>query len=115
MLFPLLPFLSVELYKSFPVSHRTIEVARSAALRIPRAARPEIAPEADGEISFEWYKAPNLQFTFSIGEKEIISYAGRIGNERFHGTVRYLETLPDIVYTSLARIYGLSLPVVVLK
>jgi hypothetical protein len=99
-------------YEALPVTQRTIDYAKSVALRLPRDIAPELAPEADGEISFEWYQGANLQFTLSIGEKGIISYAGRIGNERFHGTMRFVGTLPGIVYTSLARIYGLSLPVV---
>jgi hypothetical protein len=103
-------------YHARPITQKAIDIAKSTALQLPRdIPAPELTPDPDGEISFEWYKGPNLQFTFSIGENGILSYAGRIGNERIHSSVKFLGTLPGVVYASLARIYGLSVPVVLSK
>jgi len=102
-------------YNAAPISAPTIDYAKSAISQLTNIPQPELAPNADGEISFEWYKAPTQQFLFSIGEKGNISYAGRIGNERIYGNAQYLGTLPGIIEKTLSRIFGLTTPVVVLK
>jgi hypothetical protein len=98
---------------ALPISQKALNVAKRVAACLPREFPiADVVPEADGEVSFDWYKAPNLHFSFSVGESGVISFAGRIGNERFHGNTSFFGNLPDIVNSSISRIYGLSIPIV---
>jgi hypothetical protein len=96
-------------YNSHPINTRTIEMARFAGSMLPHwVPKPDITPESDGEISFSWYKGPEHQFSFSIGEKGNVSYAGVLGNEKIFGSATIGSSLPFAVIDTLQQLYGLS-------
>ena len=67
---------------------------------------PEIVPDNDGEISFEWYKDTRDVFVVSISGKNRIAYAGIFGTNDIHGTEFWGESIPPIVLTNLQRLFS---------
>ena len=78
------------------VSHETAWKAVAFARLLPRGLPiPEIAPDPDGEISFDWIGRSGKMFSVSIGSDGRISYAGRFGDKsKTHGTEQLSEILP---------------------
>ena len=58
---------------------------------------PDIAPDPDGEISFEWYINQRYVFSVSINSNGRLSYAGLFGPERACGTAYFQDQLPQSV------------------
>ena len=50
---------------------------------------PEVAPEADGSLSFDWIAAQTRIFSLSIGESNRLSFAWIDGTDRGHGVARF--------------------------
>src|SRR5262249_34822470 len=78
------------------VSHETAWKAVAFAKLLPRGLPiPEIAPDPDGEITFDWIGRSGKMFSVSIGSDGRISYAGRFGDKsKTHGTEQLSEILP---------------------
>jgi hypothetical protein len=67
---------------------------------------PDIIPEADGEIALEWFIAPELTFSVSIGHSGPIHYAGLFGDgEEIHGVAPYSFCVPESVLQMLAKLF----------
>ena len=65
---------------------------------------PEISVDPDGEVCFEWYKAPNQVFSVSFGPTGRLTYAGLFEGNDTHGTEVFEDEIPEPVLESIRRI-----------
>lgn len=67
-------------YGAQPIRADTARHAEQFVSMLPAyLPAPDILPESDGEISFDWWFGPNAQFSISIGPSGTLTYAGLIG------------------------------------
>ncbi len=68
--------------------------------------KPELVPDPQGEIGFEWHFGENRVFVVSIKGNRIISFAGLLGSKilRIRGTEIFNDAIPNIIFNSLKRI-----------
>ena len=64
----------------------------------------EIACDPDGEVSVEWYHAPDRVFSVSIGRDGRLSYAGRFGRSTVSGTDFLEDDVPSGIHSCIARL-----------
>jgi len=50
---------------------------------------PEVAPEPDGSVSFDWIAARTRVFSLSVGATNRLSFAWIDGTDRGHGVARF--------------------------
>jgi hypothetical protein len=87
-----------------PVDQLTADVAVEFAWQLPRfAPSPEISPDPDGEISFDWFGSSGKMFSVSVSKTGRLSYAGLFGESRVHGTEKLAESIPKEVLRGLLR------------
>lgn len=65
---------------------------------------PDIAPEPDGDIAFEWEDNDGYTFGFSVNENKTINYAGIFGPNTVHGNEIFIDTLPPAIVYNLNRL-----------
>lgn len=65
---------------------------------------PEVAIDADGEISFDWFAAPRRQFSISVGPHNVLSYAGLFGHDKVSGRERFQGTVPRVFIEHIRRV-----------
>ena len=83
-----------------PINAATIEAATVFASQLPRSLpAPQVAPDPDGEISFDWMGRSGKIFSVSVNSVGRLAYAGRFGERsKVHGTEQLAEVcLPDII------------------
>ena len=68
---------------------------------------PEIVPEPNGQIGFEWHVRPDHMFVVAVGGTQLLTFAGLFGGESSsHGTDPFTDSLPESVVTHLQRLFG---------
>jgi hypothetical protein len=87
------------------ISSDTVLAAIEFARLLPRALPPpEIASDADGEISFDWFGRSGKIFSVSIDATGRLAYAGRFGEKsKIHGTEQLSEACPLEVIRGIAK------------
>lgn len=65
---------------------------------------PDIIPEPDGDIAFEWTDDLGHTFAFSIDDNKTINYAGIFGPNKVHGTEIFRDFIPSAVINNLYRL-----------
>lgn len=94
-------------YGASPVAVETFERARWFLAAIPEAwPSPEVAPEPDGALAFEWARGRRWVFSVSVDPGGRLSYAGLFGVSRTHGVESFAGTIPDAIVGNLARLYA---------
>lgn len=92
-------------YDALPVPAASYEQARRLVECLPAAfLNAEVGVDPDGEIALEWRAGPRWIFSVSVGKAGVLSYAGRFGANRTHGTEQSLETIPGPIANALGRI-----------
>lgn len=73
---------------SIPASvvERATELVRALPAHLPL---PEIAPEPDGALSFDWIASRSRAFSLSVGATHRLSFAWIDGADRGHGVARF--------------------------
>lgn len=91
--------------ESVAVNYETAEQAVAFARLLPRALPiPEVAPDPDGEISFDWTGKSGKMFSVSIGSDGRISYAGRFGdNSKIRGIEQLSEVFPREIFFGIEK------------
>lgn len=85
--------------------------AYSEAIRFTKALPvglplPEIVPEADGGIGFEWSSGKFKVFVVSVNGSDVITYAGLYGkNRKTHGEEVFDENIPHNIIENVRRIF----------
>ena len=91
-------------YGARAVTEQTFRNAFHFLRSLPSTApSPEVSPEPDGEIAFEWYAGHGKALSISIGEGDTITFAGMIGRRTFHGTEPLIDELPETILQELGR------------
>lgn len=89
---------------SLDTYHEALEILsmlNSAFLKVPM---PEIAPEPDGDIAFEWNDDYGRTFVFSIDDNQTLTYAGIFGLSKTHGYETLTDFLPRAIIYNLKRL-----------
>lgn len=88
-----------------PVDRNTANAALAFSFLLPRwLPTPEIAPEADGEISFDWLGPSGRIFSVSIDAKGRLAYAGSFGREsKVHGIEQLSNTCPSEIIVGISK------------
>jgi len=97
-------------YGAQAVSPAVCEQAEAFLQALPTTAPvPEVVPEPDGEIAFEWDRGPWRVFSVSVGPSGTLSYAGLYGRKaKVHGTELFMDRLPKPIADGLARLIALG-------
>ena len=66
---------------------------------------PEVTPDPDGEVSFEWFKNSKRIFSVSIGRNGELSYAGLYGIIKAHGAEFLGDELPKTILENIQRVF----------
>jgi hypothetical protein len=65
---------------------------------------PEVSPDPDGEILFDWLGPSGKMFSASVNKTGRIAYAGRFGERsKVHGTEQLSTTFPQDILRGIAR------------
>lgn len=100
-------------YNANPISRDTfnqaIGIIRLLSNDYLNLSIPDIVPEPDGDIAFEWEYNEGQTFVFSINEDKTINYAGIFGPNTVHGNEKFIETLPSAIVYNLNRLNQSSL------
>jgi len=90
---------------SIPIDVDTARAAIEFAYTLPRSLpAPEIAPEPDGEISFDWLGPAGKMFSVSVGRTGRVAYAGRFGEKsKIHGIEQLSESCPQEIIRGISK------------
>jgi len=91
-------------YEAKPVSRTSAEGAERFINLLPdRIQLPEIYPEQDGYIAFEWHTDKDKIFSVTISDKLLI-YAGIFSvNSKQHGEEKFLNEIPETIENILFK------------
>ncbi|MCY4524691.1 MAG: hypothetical protein OXB84_08135 [Halobacteriovoraceae bacterium] len=93
-------------YDALPISPEATNSAMAFAQQLPDAiVTPEITPENDGGVSFDWSNGKDLMFSISVLSRNII-YAGIIGSQKFHGESPFVREIPENVVKVLTDYFS---------
>jgi hypothetical protein len=83
-------------------ARKIIHMLNSAFLNFPM---PEITPEPDGNIGFEWNDNYGRTLLFSIDDNQTLTYAGIFGLNKAHGYETLNDFIPGTLIYYLKRLY----------
>jgi hypothetical protein len=88
-----------------PVDRETATLAMKFVRLLPRSMPlPEVAPDPDGEISFDWLGDGGKVFSVSINKRGRLAYAGRFGEEsKVHGIEQLSEMCPGEILFGIEK------------
>ena len=91
--------------ESVAVNDETARTAVAFAMLLPRTVpKPEVAPDPDGEISFDWIGKSGKMFSVSISADGRITYAGRFGDKsKTHGVEQLSEVFPREILLGIEK------------
>ena len=95
-------------YGALPISQQAYHEAVRflEALPLSWLPTPEVGPEPEGDIGFEWNFGKNRTFVVSINGTNIITYAGLLGTgNKTHGTEVFDGSIPQTIVNNIARIH----------
>jgi hypothetical protein len=88
-----------------PVDYATATAALQFASSLPRSLPyPEVAPDPDGDISFDWLGPSGKMFSVSVSNTGRVAYAGRFGEKsKIHGIDQLSASCPQEILRGIAR------------
>ena len=94
-------------YGALPVSQKAyyeaIRFLKAWPLSLPV---PELEPEPEGDIGFEWNFGKNKVFATSVHGTNFITYAGLLGaGNKTHGTEAFDGAIPQEIINKILRIH----------
>lgn len=96
-------------YNAKSISYETYLEAKNIILILDTSLSnfpmPEILPEPDGDIAFEWNDTWGQTFVFSIDDNKTINYAGLFGPNKVHGSEVLQGFIPRSIINNLSRLY----------
>jgi hypothetical protein len=91
-------------YDAQPVQAAALSKALSFIDALPSdIPAPEISADPDGEVSFDWCGDRKRHFSISIGENNVMSYAGLFGSDRAKGSERFDGSIPRVLISYAKR------------
>ena len=93
-------------FDAIPISSKIVEKAKQFLDALPLSIpAPEIIPEPDGTIGFEWCAGPRHVFSVSIEADNTIVYAGLFGQSRkAHGVEIFDDSIPSVITEYIKRV-----------
>lgn len=89
-----------------PVTSDTLASAlRFARLIPPTVPVPDIRPDQDGDVSFDWSTSARNVLSVSVSSTGLLHYAALFGFNRVHGVENFAGFLPIAIRTNLRRLY----------
>lgn len=83
-----------------------IEAMRFAMMLPQTITFPEIDVEPDGELVFEWYRAPRKVFSVIVTSNNEVIYSGLFGTGKVNGTEYFGDELPRTILDNLQRLFS---------
>jgi hypothetical protein len=95
-------------YRAEPISSQTYQVAEKFLKSLPTdIPPPSIGAEADGHLTFEWYRTPDLVLSVSIDPQHQLHYAALLGGGRQkNGTEQFKNSAPDDILSIIRGLYS---------
>ncbi len=91
-------------YGAHPVRRETAENALWFLFSLPASVpSPEISADPDGEIAFEWHAGRGRAFSISIGNGDVVTFAGLRGRKRIRGTEVLVDGFPKTLLHHLGE------------
>jgi len=93
-------------YGALPITQETYDEAVRFLSALPSwLPAPEIVPEPDGDIGFEWSFGNNRVLAASVDGTNRITYAGLLGTgNKAHGTEVFDGSIPQTLVEHISRI-----------
>ena len=92
-------------YGAEPVTLATVEQACAFAGTFPPDLPvPTVGIEADGHITFEWYRTPQEVLSVSVDATGTLYYAALLGAQKAQGTEVFRGRMPDVVVNLITRL-----------
>lgn len=83
------------------------EAARFVRLLPTILPLPEIVPEPNGQIAFEWHVKRDYMFVVALGGTQTLTFAGLFGaDSSVHGTEPFSDSIPASIVGNLHRLLG---------
>lgn len=97
-------------YDANPISQEVyLEASKLIRILPSSIPMPEILPEPDGHIGFEWYKGENYVFVISLEGNNVIDYAGLFGkNNDTQGRVYFSDSVPNVIIENISQLFAPS-------
>lgn len=67
---------------------------------------PEVSLDPDGQIAFDWQRAPRLVVTVTVAPDATLYFAGLFGGNRNHGREVLSNELPPAIAANLHRLFS---------
>jgi hypothetical protein len=88
-----------------PVEQETYGHAAAFLRALPDdVAAPEIRPDGDGDLQFEWDHDKDRVFTVAVSRGGTLYYAGLFGSQSFHGSEVLQNAIPETILSAIMRI-----------
>ena len=65
---------------------------------------PDISPEPDGHVAFEWYYEPRRVVTISISPEGYLHYAALIGSKKRYGSELFLGEITNDILNVIRQV-----------
>jgi hypothetical protein len=92
-------------YSAQAVREETYHLAHRILASLPLGTPvPSVGAEPDGQITFEWYRAPQRTLSVSISPGGDLHYAALFGTERLCGTETFRSRIPAVLTELTMRI-----------
>lgn len=89
------------------ISPQTRAIARRLLELLPSdVPLPVVSPEPDGQINFEWYRAPRRLLTTSISNTGTLYWAALIDSEDPRGSCQFSEQFPPTLLYWIGLVCG---------
>lgn len=90
-----------------PISLQTHAIARRLLELLPSdTPLPVVTPEPDGQINFEWYRAPRRLLTTSISGTGTLYWAALVDSEDPRGSCQFAEQFPPTLLYWIGIVCG---------
>jgi hypothetical protein len=68
---------------------------------------PDVVPEPNGQVGFEWRLKKRHMFVVAIGGNQSMTFAGLFGSDSgVHGTEPFFDAIPESIIANLQRLYS---------
>ena len=94
-------------YSALPISQEAYHEAVRFLEVLPLSwlPDPDVGPEPEGDIGFEWTFSKNRIFIVSINGTNIITYTGLLGTgNKTHGTEVFDGSIPQTIVNNISRV-----------
>lgn len=92
-------------YGASPIHNDTYTNALRFLHNLPyNLPSPDVSPEPDGDISFEWYCNPSHVVSISVGPKGYLYFAALIGLKKRYGSEPFGGEIPQEIFDVIHQV-----------